>query len=436
VSLEAPISVWPGVVNAITGIQRPILQSVWYNYGRDSETRCQTARFTPAIQAVDMQVNKMSDIYAQFGITPGINARGNQTLLGGSTPPPEVQQAMDEATNAGFVDFEELLRKTGEFIADTLGTEMAFVTSGAAAAISLGSAAALAGDDRDKIGAIPDTSGFDRNEFVFQKGHDYTYRRCFTLSGAKLVDVGRDNGCTVEEMEAGIGPKTAAIAYFESGHWGTEWVSLDEAREVADRHGIKLVVDAAGQMYPLERFTRVARIGDVVAFGAKYFGSPHSTGICTGRADMVESAFQQNFLGFELAGLKGLKRPFGRPYKTDRGEVVGVAVALRRWFTMDHEERLAIEDSKRDAISAGLAGIPGVETSIPSEPLIGPNVVVQVFIDSAITGKTTHEVIDELAAGDPPIWTRGDDKSINIGVQVLTDEQVQTVIDRLRSALT
>jgi L-seryl-tRNA(Ser) seleniumtransferase len=342
---------------------------------------------------------------------------------------------MDEATNAGFVNFEELLRKTGEFIADTLGTELAFVTSGAAAAISLGSAAALAGDDRDKIGSIPDTSEFDRNEFVFQKGLDYTYKRCFTLSGAKLVEMGRDDGCTVEELEAGIGPKTAAIAYFESGRWGDEWVSLDQAREIADRHGIKLVVDAAGQMYPLERFTRVAQTGDVVAFGAKYFGSPHSTGICTGRADLVESAFQQNFLGFELAGLKGLKRPFGRPYKTDRGEVVGVAVALRRWFTMDHEERLGIEESKRSAISAGLSGIPGVEMVIPTEPLIGPNVVIQVFIDSDVTGKTTQQVIDELAAGDPPIWTRGDDRSINIGVQVLTDEQVQVVIDRLMASL-
>ena len=134
---------------------------------------------------------------------------------------------MDEATSSGYVLFEELLRKTGEFIAETLGTEQAFVTSGAAAAISLGTAAVLAGDDRDRMACIPDTSGFDRNEFVFQRGHDYTYKRCFTLAGGKLVDVGRADGCTVEEMEAGIWPMTDGIAYFESGRWGSEWVSLD-----------------------------------------------------------------------------------------------------------------------------------------------------------------------------------------------------------------
>jgi L-seryl-tRNA(Ser) seleniumtransferase len=281
----------------------------------------------------------LSGIYEQFGVTPGINARGNQTLLGGSTPPPEIQDAMDEAMNAGYVVFEDLLRKTGDFIAGTLGTEQAFVTSGAAAAISLGTAAALAGHDREKMGLIPDTSSFDRNELVFQKGQDYTYKRCFTLAGAKLVEIGREDGCTVEEMEAAIGPKTAGIAFYESGAWGDEWVTIEEARALADKHDIRLIVDAAGQIYPLDQFTKTAQIGDVVAFGAKYIGSPHSTGICTGKAEYVESAFLQNFIGYEMAGQEGLARPYGRPYKTDRGEVIGVAAALRRWFSIDHPPR-------------------------------------------------------------------------------------------------
>lgn len=379
----------------------------------------------------------MSGIYEQFGVTPGINARGNQTLLGGSTPPPEVQAAMDEATSSGYVVFEDMLRKTGEFIAETLGTEQAFVTSGAAAAIALGTAAVLAGDDRSKMGSIPDTSGFDRNELVFQKGHEYGYKRCFTLAGAKLVDVGREDGCTVEEMEAGIGPKTAGIAYFESGRWGPEWVSLDEARVLADKRGIRLVVDAAGQIYPLDQFMRVARTGDVVAFGAKYFGSPHSTGICTGRAEFVESAFLQNFIGFEMAGMQGLARPFGRPFKTDRGEVMGVAVALRRWFSMDHEERLAVEEAKRTAFARGLKGVAGVTTSVPKEAQLGPNVTVFIHFDPSVTGIDGHEVIKRLEEGDPPIWTRTHDDggSIGIGVQMLSDEQVETVVGRLREIL-
>jgi len=379
----------------------------------------------------------VTGIYEQFGVTPGINARGNQTLLGGSTPPPEIQQAMDEAMNSGYVVFEDLLRKTGDFIAETLGTEAAFVTSGAAAAISLGSAAALAGNDRDKMASIPDTSSFDRNELVFQKGHDYTYKRCFTLAGAKLKEVGRQDGCTVEEMEAAIGPKTAGIAYYESGQWGDDWVSIDEARLLADRHDIRLIVDAAGQIYPLDQFTRVAQTGDIVAFGAKYIGSPHSTGICTGRSEWVESAFQQNFIGVEVAGIKGLPRGYGRPYKTDRGEVIGVAAALRRWFTINHEDRLAIEDAKRTAFKRGLTGVPGVTITIPTSAQLGPNVNVVIHIDESKSALTGLELISQLEQGDPPIWTRTHDggKTIAIGVQMLSDEDVETVITRIAELL-
>ena len=375
----------------------------------------------------------MSGIYEQFGVTPGINARGNQTLLGGSTPPPEIQDAMDEAMNSGYVVFEELLRKTGDFIAGTLGTEQAFVTSGAAAAISLGTAAALAGNDREKMGLIPDTSSFDRNELVFQKGQDYTYKRCFTLAGAKLVEIGRKDGCTVEEMEAAIGPKTAGIAFYESGAWGDEWVTIEEARALADKHDIRLIVDAAGQIYPLDQFTKTAQIGDVVAFGAKYIGSPHSTGICTGKAEYVESAFLQNFIGYEMAGQEGLARPYGRPYKTDRGEVIGVVAALRRWFSMDHERRLAIEEAKRTAFYRVLNDISGVDVVVPTTPQLGPNTTVFIHFDPAVLGLGGHEVIKRLEEGDPPIWTRTHDDggSIGIGVQMLSDEQVETVIQRI-----
>jgi len=379
----------------------------------------------------------VTGIYEQFGVTPGINARGNQTLLGGSTPPPEIQAAMDEAMNSGYVVFEDLLRKTGEFIANTLGTEQAFVTSGAAAAISLGTAAALAGMDREKMGKIPDTSDFDRNELVFQKGQDYTYKRCFTLAGAKLVDVGRDDGCTVEEMEAGIGPRTAGIAFYESGQWGPQWVTIDQARALADKHDIRLIVDAAGQIYPLDQFTRVAQTGDVVAFGAKYIGSPHSTGICTGRAEYVESAFLQNFIGFEMAGQQGLARPYGRPYKTDRGEVIGVAAALRRWFTINHEERLAVEDAKRTAFQRGLRDVDGVEVTIPTTPQLGPNVNVVLHFQQAGNDFEGMRVLKELEQGNPPIWTRTSDagKTIAIGVQMLSDEEVETVVGRIREIL-
>mgnify|MGYP001358703598 CR=1 FL=1 len=373
----------------------------------------------------------MSNIYKQFGIQPVINGRGNQTLIGGSTPPKEVQDAMDQALSS-YVVMEELLRNTGEFIADTLGTESAFVTSGAAAAIALGSAAALAGDDREKMSSIPDTSGM-KNEFVFQKCQDYTYKRCFTIPGAKIVEAGGDHGCTREELEACIGPNTAAVAYFESGTWGDSVLTIEEARDIAHAHDLPLVVDAAGQIYPLERFQRVAQTGDIVAFGAKYFGSPHSTGICAGNEKLVESAFQQNFIGYEIAGQQGLARPFGRPFKTDRSEIIGVAVALRRWFSINHEDRLAVEDLKRKTLADSVKGLVGVKAEIPSEPPIGPGVQVNIRVDEELTGKSAQQVIEEMENGDPPILLRSfDGESISVGVQVLTEEETEIVAARFK----
>ena len=61
---------------------------------------------------------------------------------------------------------------------------------------------------------------------------------------------------------------------------------------------------------------------------------------------------------------------------------------------------------------------------------VGPN------IDNTLKaiGVDVNEVIKRLEQGDPPIWTRvgGDEGSIGIGVQMLTDEQVETVIQRIK----
>ena len=101
---------------------------------------------------------------------------------------------------------------------------------------------------------------------------------------------------------------------------------------------------------------------------------------------------------------------------------------------MNHEERLAVEEDKRSAFARGLAGTAGVTTSIPKEAQLGPNVTVFIHFDAGITGIDGHEVIKQLEEGDPPIWTRTHDDggSIGIGVQMLSDEEVETVIERLR----
>ncbi len=55
-----------------------------------------------------MTNNGEENVYARLGARPVINAAGNTTVWGGSTPSPVVMQAMQEAGQS-FVAMEELL---------------------------------------------------------------------------------------------------------------------------------------------------------------------------------------------------------------------------------------------------------------------------------------------------------------------------------------
>src|SRR5437899_10699344 len=98
-----------------------------------------------------------SGIYEQLGVTPVINARGNNTVLGGSTPSARVRRAMLDVERY-YVDMQQLLERSGQVIAGLLNAEAAYVTPGAAAALALGSAACIAGADPEKIARLPDTT--------------------------------------------------------------------------------------------------------------------------------------------------------------------------------------------------------------------------------------------------------------------------------------
>src|ERR687887_363139 len=133
-------------------------------------------------------VAAVSSVYEQLGATPVINARGNNTVLGGSTPSARVRRAMQDAERY-YVDMQQLLERSGTMIAGLLGAEAAYVTPGAAAALALGTAACMTGADPDKIGRLPDTTGLPRL-VLLQTGHHFPLQPVVTIPGAKLIEVG------------------------------------------------------------------------------------------------------------------------------------------------------------------------------------------------------------------------------------------------------
>ena len=153
------------------------------------------------------------EIYKEIGVTPVINATGSVTILGGSTPHPEVSAAMDKA-NSAFVPLWELQKAAGAAIAEMVGVPSAMVSSGCGGAMMLAAAAALAGDDVAAIEALPDTSSLAKDEFLIMARQRYKFDRCFEAAGAKLVDWGAATGpISIDEMVAAIGPRTCAVVY-------------------------------------------------------------------------------------------------------------------------------------------------------------------------------------------------------------------------------
>ena len=342
------------------------------------------------------------DIYKELGATPVINATGSLTLLGGSVPVPEVKEAMDRADGA-YISLLDLEEKAGASIAQMLDVPAAYITSGAGSALTLATAAFMAGDDDDKIQQLPNTSGM-KNEILIQTRQRYWYDRCLELAGARLVDFGSAGRTTREDLENAIGPSTAAVHYYAVEQSpDPQALSLEETIEIAHSHDVPVMVDAAGQIYPLELFGRFVRQGaDFQCIAAKYLGASQSTGLALGSAETIRKLSLQSFVGYEGRRIRGI----GRPHKVDRQEMVGAVAAVRRWMTMNHEERLVDTEEKCQNMLAPLQGIPGVKVQMMDNIIGHQPYGVTLEIDAGVTGMSAQDVVDRLKAGDPPIWTR------------------------------
>ena len=89
-----------------------------------------TVALTPAAAAAATQgltAQSSSRLYASLGVKPVINGVGVVTVLGGSIMPPEVIQAMEEASRY-FIPLPELEKKVGARIAELLKAPAAMVT--------------------------------------------------------------------------------------------------------------------------------------------------------------------------------------------------------------------------------------------------------------------------------------------------------------------
>ena len=372
------------------------------------------------------------NIYDRLGVQRLINGHHWRTALGGSVMPPEVLDAMAESAGY-FVDLEGLHRRAGEYIAGLTGAEAGMVTAGCSAAQVLQAAACMTGLDPEKIARLPDSSGM-KNEIVIQRSQRNHYDTSYQLAGARLVEVGSDEGAAREELEAAIGDKTAAVAYV----WVMRFygLALEEVIEVAHARGVPVVLDAASELPPVENLSRFIRMGaDLVAFsGGKGIRGPQSTGILAGRKDLMEAAWENAFFfGKDKAGI-------GRPMKVAKEEIVGLVKALELFVEADHESEWAEWRARSTRIAEAVGGLDGVKAWVHEGPIYeGPTApTATIEIPESWTGPTVERVEECLRLGDPSIHigVLPDQRRLWIAPVALQDGEDAVVALRLVEELT
>jgi D-glucosaminate-6-phosphate ammonia-lyase len=378
-----------------------------------------------------MQNSAAASIYEQLGVRPVINARGFNTVVGGGTPSPRMREAM-ERMDRYYVDMQDLLDKTGQIIARLIGCEAAYVTPGAAAALTLGTAACITGDDLEKMALLPDTAGM-KNKVVIQASQTYQYDRSVTIVGTTLVEVGDASGTTAAQLEAALTADVACVLYPAHLDDVPGALPLQQVLDLAHARGVPVLVDAAAQVYPLERMLSFPRGGaDLVAYSVKYMGGPNSSGILCGKKALIDAAVPQGFIGFEtVTNRKG----FGRPFKLDRQEIVGAMVCLQEWLETDHDRRAAELERRIAGWVRQLEGLPGLEHELLKRPGSAPR-VLRLSIDAAAAKRSADDVYQGLRDGSPAIFCNRDQSgALMLNPGPVHERDVDLVGQRLRALL-
>src|ERR687885_220972 len=87
------------------------------------------------------------DYFRELGVRPFINAAGTYTAMTASLMPSEVMDAINYSSKH-YVMLDELHDRVGARVASLVHAEAAMVTSGAASALTLGTAGVLTGTDQ------------------------------------------------------------------------------------------------------------------------------------------------------------------------------------------------------------------------------------------------------------------------------------------------
>jgi len=333
-----------------------------------------------------------------------ISCAGFVTSLGGGRLSPRVKSAMAEATDSTWRP-DDLQRWAGEVIAELTGAEAGWVTNGAAAGMTLATAACIAGRSNELIDRVP-AVGDRADGILIQRGHRNAYDRAFRTAGARLVEVGypliEGVGLTYEwQLEAALDETIVAIGHLALAD--DAGVPLRRVCELARERQLSVIVDAAAELPPVANLRRFVADGAsaVVFSGGKAIRGPQASGVLAATRELIDSVRLQT-LDMDIDAETWLEREgrlpphhgIGRSMKVGKEEIVGLVVALQEFVERDH-------DAEREELRAWLVRVAdrvGENARVVDEVHFYPRLVADLP-----SRWSAREAAAELAAQDPAV---------------------------------
>lgn len=375
---------------------------------------------TAPISAAAADRGRARDYFRELGVRPFINAAGTYTAMTASLMPREVMEAINYASEH-YVMLDELHDRIGERIATLVHSEAAMVTSGAASALTLGTAAVLTGMDRQKMIDLPNLTGM-KSEVIIQKSHRFGYDHAVRNCGVHLVEVE-----TRDDLERLVGDKTAMMLFYNNNNKEGR-IQDEEFVQLGKKHGVPTLNDAAADVPPVDNLWKYTKMGfDLVTFsGGKGIRGPQSAGLLLGRKDLIAAARLN-------APPNG--NTIGRGLKVNKEEMVGMLAALELYLAKDHAQEQREFERRADVIRSSAAAVPGVTADIFVPEIANHVPHVRITWDAKAKGMTADEVVKSLRDGEPSIGARSENDALVVGVWMMRPGEDKIVARRIRQTL-
>ena len=263
------------------------------------------------------------------------------------------------------------------------------ITSGAAGAMAVSTAACMAGADDKHVWQLPDTTGL-KHEVIMVGGRS-AFDSAIRLTGAKLVLV-----YSAEELANAINDNTAMIYTTDLGE------KLQRNLAIAKDHKVPMLLDDAAGIPPADNAKLYARMKlDLYCFsGGKGLRGPQCSGLLLGRKDLIEAALMNS------APREG---SVCRPMKVGKEEIIGCLTALETWLNLDEKKIYSEWNGRIDRIRKLVDTVPGVRTDVyvPEDGNRYPT--LRVYWDQSAWGLSTSDCVRMLRENDPIIEVLGAD---------------------------